>query len=89
MKFSFLFLRMLTSSRIKDELARLERNKERRHAREKQKGIISNDRPADAGSPASTPAKSVEKPQGTTRKCANCGMAGHIKTNKKYCPNCA
>ncbi|TVY50665.1 putative transcription initiation factor TFIID [Lachnellula cervina] len=76
----------LEAKRIKDELARLERNKERRHAREKQKGIISNDRPADAGSPASTPAKSVEKPQGTTRKCANCGMAGHIKTNKKLCP---
>lgn len=21
---------------------------------------------------------------GTTRKCANCGQVGHIKTNKKY-----
>ena len=22
----------------------------------------------------------------TTRKCANCGMVGHIRTNKKLCP---
>ncbi|KAF3764342.1 hypothetical protein M406DRAFT_91625 [Cryphonectria parasitica EP155] len=28
---------------------------------------------------------SIEK-GGTTRKCANCGMVGHIKTNKKLCP---
>lgn len=75
---------LLTSHRVKTELARLERNKERRHAREKQKGIIHTD--ADGASPSSTPAKSVEKPTGTTRKCANCGQAGHIKTNKKYCP---
>ncbi|KAH7336595.1 hypothetical protein BKA65DRAFT_37164 [Rhexocercosporidium sp. MPI-PUGE-AT-0058] len=37
-------------------------------------------------SPSSTPAPSIEKPTGTTRKCANCGQAGHIKTNKKLCP---
>ncbi|PVH77322.1 hypothetical protein DL98DRAFT_274101 [Cadophora sp. DSE1049] len=43
---------------------------------------------ASAGmlSPSSTPAPSIEKPAGTTRKCANCGQAGHIKTNKKLCP---
>jgi len=29
-----------------------------------------------------SPAPSVEK-GGTTRKCANCGQKGHIKTNKK------
>ncbi|TAQ88104.1 hypothetical protein B7494_g3568 [Chlorociboria aeruginascens] len=76
--------------RVKKELARLERNKERRHAREKQKGIFRPSvEPDAAGSPSATPAPSVEnhpKPQGTTRKCANCGQAGHIKTNKKLCP---
>jgi transcription initiation factor TFIID subunit 1, fungi type len=82
---------MLIACRIKKELARLERNKERRHAREKQKGTFrgSVDRDMGAASPSATPAPSVEKPTGTTRKCANCGQAGHIKTNKKYyCPNC-
>jgi transcription initiation factor TFIID subunit 1 len=71
---------------IKEELARLERNKERRHAREKAKAPrASAVETANAGSP-STPTQSIEKPTGTTRKCANCGQAGHIKTNKKYCP---
>lgn len=26
---------------------------------------------------------SIEKATGTTRRCANCGAKGHIKTNKK------
>jgi hypothetical protein len=61
------------------------RNKERRLARENQKKKKSGQQPEDiAGSPSSTPAPSIEKPTGTTRKCANCGQAGHIKTNKKY-----
>ncbi|KAK6355070.1 hypothetical protein TWF696_004195 [Orbilia brochopaga] len=62
---------------LSTELARLLRNKERRQARErqnekkrKQLGI------EDDGTPKG----------GTTRKCANCGMVGHIKTNKKMCP---
>lgn len=60
---------------IEAELSRLNRNKERRFAREKQKGISrSGDSPADG------------KPAGTQRKCANCGQVGHIKTNKKLCP---
>lgn len=60
---------------IEAELSRLNRNKERRFAREKQKGIgRSGDSPADG------------KPAGTLRKCANCGQVGHIKTNKKLCP---
>ena len=25
-------------------------------------------------------------PEGTGRRCANCGQIGHIKTNKKLCP---
>lgn len=74
------------------ELDRLERNKDRRHAREKQKSkqsmagqqILNPDSPGPSGSPIS----SIEKPSGTTRKCANCGQTGHIKTNKKYCPQC-
>ncbi|KAJ5168881.1 transcription initiation factor TFIID [Penicillium canariense] len=60
---------------IEAELSRLNRNKERRFAREKQKGISrAGDSPADG------------KPAGTQRKCANCGQVGHIKTNKKLCP---
>ncbi len=40
----------------------------------------------DDGSPEPT----TEKVTGTTRKCANCGQVGHIKTNKKYvCPSCS
>jgi len=50
------------------------------------KGIFraSADPEGNAGSPSATPAP-ADKPTGTTRKCANCGQAGHIKTNKKYC----
>ncbi|KAF4124885.1 transcription initiation factor TFIID subunit 1 [Geosmithia morbida] len=36
---------------------------------------------------ASTSASNMDKiATGTTRKCANCGQVGHIKTNKKLCP---
>lgn len=81
---------VLISISVKKELARLERNKERRHAREKAKGKhVPPTDPENAGSPSSTPAPSIEKPVGTTRKCANCGQMGHIKTNKKYHPNFA
>lgn len=62
--------------RLQMELARLNKNKERRHAREKQKGILKG-----AGSP-----DGPDTPGGKTatfRKCANCGQIGHIKTNKK------
>lgn len=30
-----------------------------------------------------SPEPTTEKVTGTTRRCANCGMVGHIKTNKK------
>jgi hypothetical protein len=69
---------------MKKELARLERNRERRKAREKQKRGKSLGVDI-AGSPEGSATPAVEKPTGTTRKCANCGQAGHIKTNKKYC----
>lgn len=65
---------------LEQELSRLNRNKERRFAREKQKGVLRTaDSPADGG-PGSS------KSAGTQRKCANCGQVGHIKTNKKLCP---
>ena len=66
------------------ELLRLERNRDRRFAREKQKAGVSG----GAGSPRSpnSPATNIGSKggQGTQRKCANCGQVGHIKTNKKY-----
>jgi len=84
----------LTEFRTQLELVRLERNKERRLAREKQKiggkRASTIDPEAPAGSPSAAPTPSIEKTVtgGTTRKCANCGQMGHIKTNKKYCANC-
>lgn len=71
--------------RLEKELARLQRNKERRIARDKQKGVHFDgaaDEPGSPSSPANVPVKSA----GTQRKCANCGQVGHIKTNKKLCP---
>ncbi|KAB8234993.1 hypothetical protein BDV23DRAFT_158036 [Aspergillus alliaceus] len=68
---------------LEAELSRLNRNKERRFAREKQKGATrtsAGDSPADGGPSGSG------KGAGTQRKCANCGQVGHIKTNKKLCP---
>ncbi|CAK7227284.1 hypothetical protein SBRCBS47491_006518 [Sporothrix bragantina] len=67
--------------RLETEEARLNRNKERRHAREKQKALQQQIHDGDPDSPA----PSIER-GGTTRKCANCGQQGHIKTNKKLCP---
>ncbi|OAA55019.1 transcription factor tfiid complex [Niveomyces insectorum RCEF 264] len=67
--------------RLETEEARLNRNKERRHAREKQKALQQQIQDGDPDSPA----PSIER-GGTTRKCANCGLQGHIKTNKKLCP---
>ncbi|KAH8899213.1 hypothetical protein GQ53DRAFT_634464 [Thozetella sp. PMI_491] len=66
------------------EADRLAKNKERTHKREKQKKMLakSGGGGADDGSPEPT----TEKATGTTRKCANCGQVGHIKTNKKLCP---
>lgn len=80
-------------SRIEAELARLERNMDRREQRERAKGLIGS--PSAAGSPgadlggdadgaAPTGKRGRKKnTEGTARKCANCGQIGHIKTNKK------
>ncbi|KAF2151326.1 hypothetical protein K461DRAFT_295388 [Myriangium duriaei CBS 260.36] len=83
------------------ELDRVMRSKERREARERQKGIFRSS--SAAGSPAGddgddagpgTPhgagpgtgkrgGRKKVNPEGTGRRCANCGQVGHIKTNKK------
>lgn len=71
---------VLTAPRVSAELGRLAKNKERRLQREQNKKL------QDGGSARSPDGAGVsEKPvTGTTRKCANCGQVGHIKTNKKY-----
>lgn len=74
-----------TTNRIQKEEDRLKKNRERRQQREKQKGggrmsTVPSQGGDSAMSPGAEP--SIEK-GGTTRKCANCGMVGHIKTNKK------
>ena len=76
--------RVLTMGRLEEELIRLERNKERRIARDKQRGVLTDGAAEPAGSPTSPIAVTAPpKPVGTQRKCANCGQVGHIKTNKK------
>ncbi|MCJ1263225.1 hypothetical protein MMC22_003095 [Lobaria immixta] len=70
---------------LEKELARLERNKDRRLARDKQKGLHPDSAAASPSSPKSPAAVPPPKNAGTQRKCANCGQVGHIKTNKKYC----
>lgn len=90
-----------TQEVLRKELERIERNKERREAREKAKAkaktngspsVANSPGPSDADAPASavndtadnTPQKGKGRSKdGTTRKCANCGQAGHIKTNRK------
>ncbi|KAK4194861.1 putative transcription initiation factor [Triangularia verruculosa] len=67
------------------ELERLEKNKLRTAKRTKQKDLQA--RMKDGGADgAGSPGPNGEKVTGTTRKCANCGQVGHIKTNKKLCP---
>lgn len=51
---------------LEEELARLQRNKDRRNARKATKGD----------------SKTGQKVKLTTRKCATCGAVGHIRTNK-------
>ena len=77
----------ISSLSLEDELARLEKNKDRRLAREKAKGITAPS-PADSAMFPDDAVGGKPQPQGTQRKCANCGQVGHIKTNKKYSPTC-
>lgn len=71
---------------VDKELQRLLKNADRRQIREKQgKGKKKSSANLGAGSP--DPSGSADKAAGgTTRKCANCGQVGHIKTNKTKCP---
>ncbi|MCJ1473355.1 hypothetical protein MMC13_002006 [Lambiella insularis] len=72
---------------LEKELARLEKNKDRRIARNKQKGDPADGDAGSPNSPASPGGAAAPRGTGTQRKCANCGQVGHIKTNKKsYCP---
>ncbi|KAL1843500.1 hypothetical protein VTJ49DRAFT_1371 [Mycothermus thermophilus] len=77
---------ILEKARIEQE--RLEKNKERRKKREKQKKLQQKMREGGAAAigDEDSPEPTTEKVIGTTRKCANCGQVGHIKTNKKLCP---
>jgi transcription initiation factor TFIID subunit 1, fungi type len=72
------------------EEERLNKNKERRHKREKQKKLVQKTQGGSGAAAGSgdegSPERTTEKVGGTTRKCANCGQIGHIKTNKKLCP---
>jgi transcription initiation factor TFIID subunit 1 len=80
---------VLISNRARIEQERLEKNKERRKKREKQKKLQQKMRDGGAAGDEGSPEPTTEKVTGTTRKCANCGQVGHIKTNKKYvCPSC-
>ena len=84
---------MSISHRARKEQERLERNRERTKKREKQKkmqqkikGVSVTPSLGGFGGDNGSPEPSIEKATGTTRKCANCGQIGHIKTNKKLCP---
>lgn len=86
---------------MENELARLQRNQDRRIARNATKanaegivgggastapGTTTTATPAHATSSKQTGSKKgVGKGKSTTRKCATCGEIGHIKTNKS-CP---
>ncbi|KAK4988069.1 hypothetical protein LTR50_004185 [Elasticomyces elasticus] len=80
---------------LETELTRLMKNQDRRYARERAKGRAIS--PDTAGPEGTGTASGRNKNAGTQRKCANCGMVGHIKTNKKSdstslqswdCPSC-
>nr|POF26199.1 putative transcription initiation factor tfiid 111 kda [Quercus suber] len=94
--------------KLEAELARVMRNVDRRQAREKAKSRLVGTSTAGSpwaseadgpgtgvGSTENTPQKGKRnKDGGTSRKCANCGQTGHIKTNRKsvngpsFCPHC-
>ncbi|KAF9437750.1 hypothetical protein BGZ76_011280 [Entomortierella beljakovae] len=65
--------------RIMDEIARLNRNQERRRARAAAKAGTSS-----LEIPAVNPA-TIQLKKKVIRQCSNCGALGHMKTNKK-CP---
>ena len=69
---------------------RLLKNQDRRQIREKQGKGKRKTAHFNANTEASPDPSSADKAAaGTTRKCANCGQVGHIKTNKRYWHNCS
>lgn len=71
---------------VERELQRLLKNQDRRQIREKQ-GKGKKRKKVDVNPDASPDPSAADKAAaGTTRKCANCGQVGHIKTNKSKCP---
>lgn len=56
---------------LEEQLAKLEKNQERRNARKSNKEALSG--------------KGIGKGKSTSRRCATCGEIGHIRTNKS-CP---
>ena len=79
---------------MQNQLDKALANKARRQKRQSKKAGQQADGD-DAMSPdGDAPTPAAGKQQGTQRKCANCGMVGHIKTNKKSvteakCKNCS
>lgn len=72
------------------ELTRLLKNQDRRQIREKQGKGKKKSTHSNANADASPDLSSGDKASaGTTRKCANCGQVGHIKTNKRYWHRCS
>ncbi|KAL9036609.1 MAG: hypothetical protein Q9214_006053 [Letrouitia sp. 1 TL-2023] len=69
---------------LAEELARLQRNKDRRIKRDRQRGQHATANTTNL--PSTTAPTTTARNAGTQRKCANCGQVGHIKTNKKLCP---
>ncbi|KAI0839093.1 hypothetical protein F5Y06DRAFT_265989 [Hypoxylon sp. FL0890] len=70
---------------VERELSRLLKNQERRQIREKQ-GKGKKKKNVDGNPDSPDPSGADRASAGTTRKCANCGQVGHIKTNKSKCP---
>ncbi|XDG08723.1 hypothetical protein ABKA04_008338 [Annulohypoxylon sp. FPYF3050] len=72
---------------VDKELSRLLKNQDRRQIREKQgKGKRKKAGANLEANGGTSPPSAADKSAGTTRKCANCGQVGHIKTNKSKCP---
>ncbi|KAI0977014.1 hypothetical protein F4678DRAFT_132269 [Xylaria arbuscula] len=78
---------------VEKELSRLLKNQDRRQVREKQgkskKKNVNVNIHTSANNAASPDASGDKTSGGTTRKCANCGQVGHIKTNKRYWHRCS
>ncbi|KAI1323526.1 hypothetical protein F5Y16DRAFT_335623 [Xylariaceae sp. FL0255] len=74
---------------VEKELSRLLKNQDRRQVREKQGKGKKKAAQTNALNAASPDPSGDKASGGTTRKCANCGQVGHIKTNKRYWHLCS